>query len=198
MISAIVVTRHPLPTLTRRATDSRRVLIVVGIALCLTGALALVIPSATGIAADLLVGWLLLALGGLGIYSSLSGREPRQRWRGVLLGAVAMAVGAYLVLQPLGGTALLAGLIAGFLLVDGVLGAMAAWQARGTVAVGTLSTAAVVSMAFGLLMVAMLPEAAPWLLGVLIGVHLLIDGLSSLLLARALPRADETDQPRRP
>ena len=188
MIGTIVITRHPLHVMAENANRSRRLLIGIGIALCLVGLLALILPVAAGIGVDLMVGWLLLAVGVLAAAFSLSGGERRHRWRGTAVAIGAAIVGLFLLLKPVTGTVVLASLLAVYFLVDGIIGIMATIQARRSGAAVAIGLGAAVSLILGMIMLAMLPSAAPWLLGVLVGVYLLADGVFSLVLAANIER----------
>ena len=82
----------------------------------------------------------------------------------------------------------LASFLAAFFLIDGIIGIVAAIQAEDRTLGTSIGLGAAVSLLLGLIMLLMLPEAAPWLLGVLVGVHLIADGIFSLLLAGRLKR----------
>lgn len=77
---------------------------------------------------------------------------------------------------------------AGFFTAEGVLRIVRAVQHRGMARWGFLLFDGVVTLGLGVLVLAQWPESSVWLLGLLVGVDLLVGGMSMLLLATAAGR----------
>ena len=166
--------------------------IALGAALMVLGVLAVAVPFMATLATTLFLGWILI-LGGiaLGVHALQS-----QAWRGfpwvVLSAAVHIAAGVLLIAFPIAGTVTLTLVLAGFFTVDGLLKVVRAAQHRGMVSWGFLLFDGLVTLALGVLIWTQWPAAAVWVIGLLVGVHLLVGGMSMLQLAataRPLPRA---------
>ncbi|MFW5859228.1 MAG: HdeD family acid-resistance protein [Planctomycetota bacterium] len=187
MMTHVMINRYPVDTMATDADTVRKGLLGVGIALCVLGALALLLPAAAGIAVELVIGAVFLVAGTLGLIQALSGGG--RRWRGALIGLIAALVGLFLVLQPIGGALVLATVLAVYFLVDGVFGITTAVYARDTAAAGMIGIAAAFSVLLGIVMLVLLPQAAPWLLGLVVGIHLLGDGIVSLIMSNRIRHA---------
>ncbi len=186
MMTHVMINRYPVDTMTTDTETVRKGLLGVGIALCVLGVLALLLPAAAGLAVELVIGAMLLVYGTLGLIQALTSGE--RRWRGALIGLIAALVGLFLVLRPVGGTMLLATVLAVYFLVDGVFGITTAVYARNTVTAGMVGIGAAFSLLLGIVMLVLLPQAAPWLLGLVVGIHLLGDGIVSLIMSNRMRR----------
>src|ERR1700722_18924509 len=103
------------------ATSRRRAapwFIVEGALLVLLGAVAAVLPALAGVAAALVFGSVLVLSGVFGLVSLLAAREHTHLLWGGLSAAVAIVVGALVVVFPLAGAVALAIFVAAYLVVD--------------------------------------------------------------------------------
>jgi uncharacterized membrane protein HdeD (DUF308 family) len=169
-----------------RSPRTWRGLTAIGAIFTVLGLLALGLPVVAGLTVLLVIGWLLIFAGALQVGHVFTGRRASGSWRGILLASLAIVLGIYLVLRPIGGTVFLSALIAAYFLIDGLFSIAAALNTRGTAASGLLSISAVLSILLAVIILAMLPEAAPEILGLLVGIALLIDGIISLIIAQRM------------
>lgn len=160
-------------------------IMTLGVLTMVLGLVAIAAPHFATLAAELLVGALLLVNG---IFEAVHASHMRgrrgQTWR--ILGAVvALALGAALLLFPMAGIIGLTLVVAAFFIAEGVIKSVLAFQLKPLNGWGWLLTAGVLALVLGLLIVLVWPEAAPWLLGLLLGIDLLFGGLWLVLLAAA-------------
>ncbi|MFQ1002822.1 DUF308 domain-containing protein [Modestobacter sp. SSW1-42] len=128
------------------------------------------------------VGWVLVVAGVCALGAALVRLRDDGSWSAVLTGGLLTVLGV-VVLRNTGATAVTLTLVAGALfLADGVIRLVAAAQAPDHRAAMLL--AGVVSAGLGLLVLLDLVDASETLLGVIIGVQTLVDGVAILLSGR--------------
>lgn len=161
-----------------RETMSRRSLVylVQGGVLVLAGIAALVSPLIAALGLTALLGWLLVAVGiseALGLFGA---RHVPYFWLQAVSAVLAVAVGWGLIARPEAGLIATALLMVVFLTVQGIsrvvfglmLRPMADWHWQvGSGALGIL---------LGVVLAANLGAASEWLIGVLLGLHLIATG----------------------
>lgn len=157
-------------------------LVALGIISLVGGFLALINPFAATLAAVFLAGWTFLILGVLQIVQAFRVRG----WGGflwaLLFGILTLAVGFVLLLDPLAGTFSLTFVVAIIFLFTGVVKAFYAFSVRPTSGWGWALLSAVISVVLGVLILANFPVAAVTVLGVLLAVELISNGVLFLLL----------------
>ncbi len=170
-------------TVTREATFSRHWFMALGIISALLGLAALVSPLVAAMTLELLIGWILVISGVLGVVHGLRAR----RWRGYRLSMApslfALGIGAVLVLFPRSGILSLALLMAVFFLVSGVFRILLAWHLKPLDRWLWLLSSGILGLVMALLILLLWPEAAGWVIGILLGIDLLFSGVTLILIA---------------
>ncbi|MFU8840807.1 MAG: HdeD family acid-resistance protein [Nitriliruptoraceae bacterium] len=150
----------------------------------------------------LFLGWMLLVAGIVLIGAAVLGwTDPARRWN-LAFGVVTGVLGAGFVANPTATLATLTWVAGSLLLLGGVLRLVLAFQPGTPTAV--LLYGGTVGAVLGLLLLLAWPGSARWFLGAALGVQLLLDGASTLLVgqwrlgqahAMAVPTSDASDQP---
>jgi uncharacterized membrane protein HdeD (DUF308 family) len=157
-----------------------------GVVLLVLGLAAIILPQIASIAIEILVGWLLLMSGVVGLVSTVAARHaPGFGWS--LLSAVAgIVAGVVLLLWPLSGVLTLTLVLSVFLCVEGVVSILYALEHRRELSGrwGMLLFSGAVDLLLAALILGGLPASAGWAIGILIGINLLMGG--SALIAMAL------------
>jgi uncharacterized membrane protein HdeD (DUF308 family) len=156
----------------------------VGLGLLLVGMGALILGDVAiaSVVSVLFVGWTLLIGGAVAIVVALFRIGRGGFWTGLLDGALSLVLGLVFVRNP-GVTLLALSLVAGALLIaNGVVRIGLTFREREQRFVLLLS--GVLSVALGLMILNRWPESALWLLGTLLGVQVVVDGVLLLLLGR--------------
>ena len=169
---------------------------VAGAASITLGALATLFPFVATMAAWLLFGVLLAALGVFEIIRALFSPGSDQRVWIFLFGLLSLAAGAVLLLYPFEGILTLTVLLATFFILGSIMKLLGAWQLspprrragdqpeiRGW---GWMAVSGALSLLIGAGLFLALPVAAVWALGLLIGVDLIFLGVSQIAIAMAL------------
>ncbi|CUH54324.1 HdeD family acid-resistance protein [Shimia marina] len=169
------------------------VLLVVGILALILGLIALANPFAASVTATLFVGWSFIFMGGFQIFAAFGSASTGAKIAGVLIGLLAMIIGVHIVAEPLQGLLSLT-LVSGILfLVSGVFKAsFGLFNFKGTARLAMLLSA-VVSIVLGVMVLSNFPQSAAVLLGVLLAVELLSNGISAIALAFAVRDLSKTE-----
>ncbi|MCV0396847.1 MAG: HdeD family acid-resistance protein [Rhizobiaceae bacterium] len=150
------------------------------------GILALLNPFAATIAAVLLAGWTFLLLGVIQIVQAFSVKEwPGFLWA-LLFGILTTVVGIVLLFDPLAGTVSLTFLVAVLFLFTGAVKIMYSFSLRPIAGWGWVLASGIVSFALGLMILASFPWSATAVLGILLAVELISNGVLFLLIAFGL------------
>lgn len=174
---------------------------IVGVGTLILGVLAIIFPLAASLAAELLFGGVLLALGVLQVGRAVFSGDIDSRLWVMVFGLLSLLAGAILLLFPLQGVVTLTILVASYFIVGGVLKLAGAWQlspprrrknAQAEMpGWGWLALSGAVSLLLGLVLFFGLPGTAIWALGLLIGIDLALLGASEIALAVALSSSSE-------
>ncbi|MEO3385859.1 HdeD family acid-resistance protein [Mesorhizobium sp. CAU 1741] len=152
------------------------------------GVLALLNPFAATLAATLMAGWAFILLGGMQVIQSFQ----VQGWGGflwaLLFGVLTLVVGLSLVFNPLAGMVSLTLLVAVLFLATGIAKIMYALSLRSISGWGWVLFSGIVSLALGILILADFPWAAASVLGILLGVELISNGVLFMVMALGLRR----------
>jgi uncharacterized membrane protein HdeD (DUF308 family) len=159
-----------------------------GALMVVLGLIAIAAPAVATLAVGIMVGWLLM-IGGIAQIVQAFGSG---RWRGFFLhllgGVLYLAVGALIVFDPLGGAIALTILFAAFLVVQGVFQIIFAWQLRPLRTWGWAMVNGILSLVLGVLIWMEWPSSALWVLGLLVGIHLVFSGWALIMIGFAVRR----------
>ena len=151
----------------------------------LLGILAIVEPGVAGLAITILVGWLLIFGGGAHLVAAFSGGGAgRVIWQ-VLIGIVYIVGGFYFLTHPLLGLGSLTLLLAVIILMEAVFELVAYFRSRSESGSGWLLVNALITLLLGGLIWFHWPSSSVWAIGTLVGVNLLMTGISRLMLGLA-------------
>jgi uncharacterized membrane protein HdeD (DUF308 family) len=158
------------------------------VVLILLGLIAVTLPQIGGLAVALYFGWLLL-LGGVALMvfawrTHAAGVMSLQ----VLLGAVYVLIGGFLITRPAAGLASLTLLLTGYLLIEGLLELTAAFRVQPRAGRTWLVIDGVVALVLAVMIVTSWPSSAAWVVGTLVGINMIIGGVSRLMVTNAVRR----------
>lgn len=153
------------------------------------GVLALANPFAATLAATMMAGWAFAILGVVQIVQAFQLRG----WAGfvwsLLFGVLTLVVGVSLIFNPLAGMVSLTLLVAVLFLVMGGIKIMYGFSVRPVSGWGWVAASGVLSLVLGVMILAEFPWSAAAVLGILLGIELLSNGVLFLLLALGLRKA---------
>jgi len=156
-----------------------------GLSLLCLGAFAILLPPIAGVAIAILLGWLLLISGLVGLVATLANPGVPGFWLSVLSNLLAGAIGFVLFSWPAGGVLSLALALALFLFLDGLLAIFLAFEHRRHMKPkwAWLLANGLFDILFAGLILIWLPQNAAWALGLIVGVDLLAGGATVCAMA---------------
>jgi uncharacterized membrane protein HdeD (DUF308 family) len=159
--------------------------LIEGIVLLILGAIAVCVPPLASVTVELLVGWLILLSGVLGLVMTIQTRgSPGFGWS-LLSAVVGILVGCMLLIWPLTGVLSLTFMLTVFLTLEGVASIMYALAHRreSSSRWGMMLVSGVVDLILAGLILAGLPGTAAWAIGLIVGINLLFGGVALIAMA---------------
>jgi len=172
-------------TVTSSMHDHWGLFLAEGIAVIILGLAAIIVPPIAGLFATVVLGWLLLVAGVVGLVATFRAREaPGFAWS--LLSAVAaVAAGGLLLWNPLQGLVTLTYVLIAFFIVDGVLNIILGivhrreltgkWEWMLVNGVIDLILAGIIILGF--------PGTLVWAFGLLVGIDMIFGGGTLIAVA---------------
>jgi uncharacterized membrane protein HdeD (DUF308 family) len=146
------------------------------------GAFAIIEPAVAGLGVALLVGWLLI-FGGISYFvSAFEGGGAKRVIFQVLAGVLFVVGGYYFVTHPLLALGTLTLLLAALILAAGVCEIITYFRLRGERASGWMLFNGIVALFLGALIWLHWPSSSVWAIGTLVGVNLLLTGITRLMV----------------
>lgn len=158
------------------------------ILMVLAGLFALALPWAASLGAVVVIGWLLIfscafqslhAFQATGIGSIL--------WK-LLIALFYLVAGLYFLSHPVLGMAALTLAITIFFLAEGIADTFSYFRERKTAGAGWILLDGVVNLLLGVLIWRHWPSSALWAVGILLGISMLMTGMTRLMMTLALRR----------
>jgi len=159
--------------------------LIEGIVLLILGLIAVCVPPLATVTVEILIGWLILLSGVLGLVMTFQTRgSPGFGWS-LLSAVVGIAAGIVLLLWPLSGILTLTIMLTAFLTVEGIASIMYAlahrrenssrWQ--------MMLISGIVDLILAGLILAGLPATAAWAIGLIVGINLFFGGVALIAMA---------------
>lgn len=157
-----------------------------GVLLILLGMLAVASPLMAAVAVNVVIAWLIVIAGVVHLIVAFHTREAgRLIWR-LLVGLAYIAFGLYLIARPAVGVASLTLVLASLFLVEGVLNIAMFFQARSVQGSGWVLFDGIITLLLGLMIYVQWPSSSVWAIGTLVGVSLIISGVTRVMLSFAV------------
>ncbi|MFZ3359900.1 MAG: HdeD family acid-resistance protein [Xanthobacteraceae bacterium] len=158
-----------------------------GIVLILLGMAAIIVPVIATLAFTLVIGWLFLISGGVGLVTTFWMRNAPGFWWALLSAVIAIAAGIILIRWPISGTISLTLVLIAFFIVEGIATLMYAFEHRAQLSGrwGWMLASGIVDLILAGIIFAGLPGTAAWALGLLVGINMLFGGTAMIGMALA-------------
>ena len=161
--------------------------IALGLLLVAGGMTGLIYVVLATITSAILFAWLLMVAGVLALVDAWQRRGKDGFWTSALTGVLNVAAGVIIVWKPAESLVALTMLVAVFLLVGGLFRILSG-VAVGLPGSGWLGFHGVVDVVLAVLIIANLPQASFYVLGVLLSISLLVDGTALVVLGSVAHR----------
>jgi uncharacterized membrane protein HdeD (DUF308 family) len=157
-----------------------------GILLMVFGLLAVAMPNIATLAVEIFVGWLFFVAG---IFRAVSVWHARQMpgfgWS-MLSALLAVLLGLILIARPLAGVLTLTMVLIAFFILEGITAIVIAVQHRDHLTSwGWVLFSGIIDLLLAYLIWAGWPSSADWAIGLLVGINMVLLGLSLLMTALA-------------
>ena len=172
-------------TIASEAKHSTGWSIAVSILMILAGILAIAIPAAAGIAVNIVVAWLLVFFGAAHLAFGWGMRAIGNVIWQVLLGALYIGIGAYLLIHPLAGLATLTLALAIYLFAEGVLELILSFRIRPREGWGWLLLDGIITLILAIMIWRTWPMSTEFVIGTLVGISMIFSGATRLMLSLA-------------
>jgi uncharacterized membrane protein HdeD (DUF308 family) len=160
--------------------------LIEGILLVVLGAIAIIIPPLATLAITILIGWLFLISGVMGLFTTFWMRHAPGFWWSLLSAALGIVVGIWLLWAPITGAFSLTILLVAFFIIEGVASIMFALDHKRDLSGnwGWMLVSGIIDLGLAILIFVGLPSTAAWAIGLLVGINMVFGG--SALIAMAL------------
>ena len=167
---------------TNRLLPNSKWLSAIAVLMIVLGAVAITFPFFVTLTSTLLFGWLFIVAGiGQIIYAFQSRGAGKVIWK-LVLGLLYLLAGIFIVVNPLAGTLALTLMLGITIFIQGAIQVVLAFQLRRTSAHwGWILVSGLVGILCGIFIGSSFPFSAVWLIGTLLGVDLIFDGVWMLL-----------------
>jgi uncharacterized membrane protein HdeD (DUF308 family) len=156
-----------------------------GVALLILGAAAIIIPQLATLTVAILIGWLLLFSGAVGLISTFRMSAGPGFWWSLLSAIIAIFAGSVLLSSPVTGAVSLTFVLIAFFLIEGVASIMFALNHRSELprAWGAMLASGIVDLVLGAMIFLGLPSSAGWAIGLLVGINMVFGGMALIAMA---------------
>jgi len=177
--------RHTEAAITNSLRAHWKFFLIEGVVLVVLGVIAVCVPPLATVAVEILIGWLILLSGVLGLVMTFQTRgAPGFAWS-LLSAVVGITVGIVLLIWPLSGVLSLTVMLTVFLALEGVVSIMYAMAHRreSSSRWELMLVSGVVDLILAGLILAGLPGTAAWAIGLIVGINLLFGGVALVAIA---------------
>jgi uncharacterized membrane protein HdeD (DUF308 family) len=166
--------------------------IVWGILLIVLGMAAVGSPFLAAVAVNVAIAWLIVLAGAVhAILAFRAHGAGSMIWR-LLVGVAYVCFGVYLILHPVLAVASLTLLLATLFLIEGILDIVLYVKMRSTGGSIWLLTDGIITLLLGLLIYMQWPSSTAWAIGTLVGVSMIISGISRVMMSLAARKVAQT------
>jgi len=156
-----------------------------GIALVVLGVIAILIPPIATLAVTIVLGWLFLVSGVIGLFTTFWMRQAPGFWWSLISAVLAVVVGGLLLTRPVSGALSLTIVVVVFFVIEGVASIMFALEHKRELSGrwGWMLMSGIIDLALAALVFTGLPSTAAWAIGLLVGINMVFGGAALIAMA---------------
>ena len=163
--------------------------IFMGVVTAALGVFLALSPILTATITTVLFAWTLILVGIVQFSFALNSQKAGQFFWKLLSGAVYVACGVLLAATPVAGVAALTGILGWMVLIQGILQAITAFRLKPLEGWGWFLFDAVWALLLGAMILAQWPFSSVWAIGTLVGVSVMMSGISRIFIASKIRQA---------
>ena len=157
--------------------------IAMGVLTAVLGVFLILYPFATAMITTVLLGWILILVGVAQFVFALHTQTVGNFFLKILLGILYVVAGIALAFLPIEGVIVLTGVLGTLLLIQAGLLTVTAFQMKPLDGWGWYLADAMASLLLGVLIFVKWPNSSMWAIGTLVGVAVLVGGISRVMIA---------------
>jgi len=161
--------------------------LIEGIILVILGVAAIALPPIATIAFTIIIGWIFLVSGIVGLITTFWARHAPGFWWALVSAIIAIAAGVVLLAWPISGTLSLTLVLIAFFIVEGIASILYAIEHRTQLSGNWvwMLVSGIIDLILAGIIFAGLPGTAAWALGLLVGINMLFGGVALIAMALA-------------
>jgi len=157
-----------------------------GVLLIIFGMFAVGSPFIAAVAVSVAIAWLIILAGVVHLMLAFHAhRAGRLVWK-LLVGVAYVLFGVYLTLHPVLGVASLTLVLASLFLIEGIFDVILFFQMRPMRGAFWVLVDGTITLLLGLMIYLQWPSSSAWAIGVLVGVSMIISGVTRVMLSLAV------------
>jgi uncharacterized membrane protein HdeD (DUF308 family) len=166
--------------------------IVWGVLLIVFGMLAVGSPFLAAVAVNVVIAWLIVLAGAVHLTLAFSAHSAGSVIWKLLVGVAYLLFGGYVILHPVLAVASLTLILASLFLIEGVLDIVLFSKMRSVRGSNWVLIDGVITVLLGLMIYAQWPSSSVWAIGTLVGVSMIISGITRVMMSLAVRKTSET------
>jgi uncharacterized membrane protein HdeD (DUF308 family) len=158
-----------------------------GIILVILGIAAIVMPLIATLAITIIIGWLFLVSGIVGLITTFWARGVPGFWWSLISAIIGIAAGVVLLLWPISGSISLTLVLIAFFIIEGIASIMYAIEHRNQLSGrwGWMLVSGIIDLILAGIIFIGLPGTAAWAIGLLVGINMVFGGVALIGIALA-------------
>jgi uncharacterized membrane protein HdeD (DUF308 family) len=157
-----------------------------GVLLIVFGMLAIGSPLLAALAVSVVIAWLIMFAGAAHVVLAFHAHRAGSLIWKLLVGLAYLFFGAYLIMHPLLGVASLTLVLASLFLIEGILDIILFFKLRPLRGSSWVLMDGIITVLLGLLIYVRWPSSSAWAIGTLVGVSMIISGVTGVMLSLAV------------
>jgi uncharacterized membrane protein HdeD (DUF308 family) len=172
-------------TISKSLHEHWTLFLVEGAILLVLGLAAVMVPMVATVAVEIVVGWLILASGIVGLVTTFYMRRAPGFWWSLFSALIGTAAGITLLRWPLNGALSLTLILTVFLVFEGVVSIMFSLDHRRELSGrwGMMLVSGIIDLCLAGFIFSGLPGTAAWAIGLLVGINLVFGGSAVIAMA---------------
>jgi uncharacterized membrane protein HdeD (DUF308 family) len=166
--------------------------IVWGVLLIVLGMAALGSPFLAAVAVNVAIAWLIVLAGAVHVILAFRAHGAGSMIWKLLVGVAYVCFGVYLILHPVLAVASLTLVLASLFLIEGVLDIVLFVKMRSVGGSTWVLLDGIITLLLGLMIYMQWPSSSAWAIGTLVGVSMIISGVTRVMMSLAVRRAAQT------